>query len=294
MDRRDFLKKGALGIAGAIVGGGIIGGLAGLSTGCTPAGGKKRIGLQLYSLRDAMKLDPAGTLAAVAEMGYTELETADYRDGKVYGYSPAEFRALVEGLGMKVASTHTGGPRLTPDNEAEVMAWWTQCIADHKAMGCKYIVIPSIRMGETIAEMDTLAAYFNKLGAMCKIEGIVFGYHNHANEFKPVEGEIWYDYMIAHTTPDVVWEMDVYWVKEGGQDPVAYLNKYPGRFPLLHIKDDSIIGASGKIDFKAIFDAAYAQGMTDYYVEVEKYQLPTPEECVARSFDFLEAAAFVK
>ncbi len=291
MDRRDFLKKGAYGLAGAIVGGSIIGGLAGLTTGCAPKA--KRIGLQLYSLRSAMSNDPAGTLEAIAAMGYTELETANYDNGKVYGYTPTEFRALVEGLGMKVSSTHTGRG-WNPDREAEIMAWWEQAIADHKAMGCRYIVVPSIRLGETVAEMDALCTYFNRVAAMCKAEGIVFGYHNHANEFKPIEGQVWYDYMITHTSPDVAFEMDVYWVVQGGQDPVAYLNKYPGRFPLLHIKDDSIIGSSGKIDFAPIFKAAYKQGMKDYYVEVEQYQLPDEKECVARSFDFLVAAPYVK
>ena len=289
MDRRDFLKKSALGIAGAIVGGSIIGGLAGGATGCTPAGPKKRIGLQLYSLRDAMRNDPKATLGAVAAMGYTELETANYDNGKVYGYTPAEFRTLVEGLGMKVSSCHIGGGRQMDD------AWWTQAIADHKAMGCRYIVIPSTRLGSTIAEMDEVCAYFNKVAAMCKAQGIVFGYHNHDAEFRAVEGQVWMDYVIEHTSPDVMIEMDVFWVAKGGVDPVAYINKYAGRFPLLHIKDDSVIGASGKMDFKGIFEAAYAQGMKDYYVEVEEY-FPSsdPNVCVQQSLDFLEMADYVK
>jgi sugar phosphate isomerase/epimerase len=288
MDRRNFIKKSAFGIAGALVGGSVIGSLAGLSTGCDPAPAAKRIGLQLYSLRDAMRNDPKATLAAVAAMGYTELETASYDGEKVYGMTPAEFRTVVEGLGMKVSSCHIGGGRIQDD------AWWTKAIADHKAMGCRYIVVPSIRLGETIADMDALCVYFNHVAAMCKAEGIVFGYHNHAAEFKPVEEKVWYDYMIQNTSSDVAFEMDVYWVIKGEADPVAYLNKYPGRFTLLHIKDDSVIGSSGKIDFQPIFEAAYAQGMKDYYVEVEQYELPSPEDCVARSFTFLDGAPYVK
>ncbi len=288
MDRRDFLKKSALGIAGAIVGAGIMGTITGAVTGCAPKAGKKRIGLQLYSLRDAMRNDPKATLAAVAAMGYTELETAAYDGGMVYGMTPAEFRDVVEGLGMKISSCHIGGGRQQDD------AWWTQAIADHKAMGCRYIVIPSFRLGATLAEIDEMCAYFNHVGAMCKAQGIVLGYHNHSAEFRVVEGEVIYDRMLAVTTPDVVFEMDVYWVKEGGADPVAYLNKYAGRFPLLHIKDDSIIGSSGKMNFETIFGAAYDQGMTDYYVEVEQYELPSPEECVQKSFDYLEVAPYVK
>ncbi len=294
MDRRDFLKKGAYGIAGAIVGGSLVGSLAGFTTGCTTAPGEKRIGLQLCSLSDDMSIDPAATLEKIAEMGYTELETANYRDGLVYGYTPAEFRTLVEGLGMKVSSTHTGGPRLDETPEEEITAWWTKAIADHKAMGCRYVVIPSFRFGDTIESLQAVCDYFNKVGAMCKAEGIVFGYHNHDYEFKKIEDRVILDYLIENTSADVTYELDVYWAKEGGQDPAAYIEKYAGRFPLLHIKDDSIIGSSGKLDFEAIFAAAYKQGMKDYYVEVEQYQLPVPADCVARSFDFLEAAPYVK
>jgi sugar phosphate isomerase/epimerase len=289
MDRRDFLRKSALGIAGAVVGGGIIGGLAGVATSCTPAAAGKRIGLQLYSLRDAMRKDPKATLAAVAAMGYTELETASYDNGKVYGYTPAEFRSMVEGLGMAVVSCHIGGGRQMDD------AWWTQAIADHKALGCSYIVVPSFALPATVEEMAAVCAYFNHVSEMCKAQGITFGYHNHAAEFNTLDdGQVIYDYMIANTAPEVVYEMDVYWVKQGGADPVDYINKYPGRFTVLHIKDDSVIGTSGKIDFKAIFDAAYAQGMKNYFVEVEQYELPSPEDCVARSFTFLESAPYVK
>lgn len=291
MDRRDFLKTSALTLAGAIVGGSLIAGLAG-SAGCTPAPVNKRIGLQLYSLRDAMREDPAGTLQKIAAMGYTELETASYDGGKMYGYTPAEFRALVEGLGMKVTSCHIGRA-WNSEEEADIMAWWTQAIADHKALGCKYVVVPSIGLGETLAELDGICGYFNSVAAMAKAEGLTFGYHNHSGEFKEIEGQIIFDYMLAHTTPDVAFELDVYWVAEGGQDPVAYLNKYAGRFPVLHIKDDSIIGNSGKLDFEAIFNAAYAQGMKDYFVEVERYELPA-EICVEKSFDFLNGAAYVK
>ncbi len=297
MDRRDFLKKGALGIAGAIVGGSVIGSLAGITTGCSPAAKAKRIGLQLYSLREAMGQDPKATLTAIAEMGYTELETANYANGQVYGMAPAEFRTFVEGLGMKVSSTHTGGPRLSGEiDEAQITAWWTQCIADHKAMGCRYIIVPSppMRIGDTIDSIQPVCDYFNKVGAMCTAAGIKFGFHNHSREFNMIEGVRWMDYVIEHTNPaDVCFELDVYWAKEGGVDPAAYITKYAGRFPLLHIKDVDIIGASGQIDFEPIFNAAYAQGMQDYYVEVEQYPMPA-EVCVQRSFDFLNVAPYVK
>ncbi len=291
MDRRDFLKRGALAIAGAVVGGSVISGLAG-SAGCTPAPKNKRIGLQLYSLRDAMKEDPEGTLKAIAAMGYTELETASYDGSKIYGYTPQEFRTLVEGLGMKVTSCHIG-KGWDPEKEEEIMAWWNKAFDDHKELGCKYVVQPSINLGDTLEWTLALCGYWNKLGAMAKAKGLTFGYHNHAKEFDVIEGTVNYDYMLQNTNDDVVFEMDVYWVNEAGKSPVEYLEKYPGRFPVLHIKDDSIIGDSGKLDFEKIFNAAYAQGMKDFFVEVERYTLPA-DRCVEKSFDFLNAAPYVK
>ena len=92
---------------------------------------------------------------------------------------------------------------------------------------------------------------------------------------------------------NVFFQMDVYWVTEGGYDPVKYLKEYPGRFPVLHIKDEQAVGASGNINFKPIFKAAYKQGMVDFYVEVEEY-IGTPMEDVQQSFDFLNEAKFVK
>ena len=291
MDRRDFLKKSALTIAGAIVGGSVFSSLAG-AAGCSASPKNKRIGLQTYSLRDAMGQDPEGTLKAIAAMGYQDLETANYDGNKIYGYTPQEFRTLVESLGMRVVSCHTG-QAWDPAREAELMAWWDKAFDDHKAVGCKYVIMPFSVLDGTIENLQAYCDYWNKLADMAEAKGLKFGYHNHAHEFEKIDGQIIYDYMIQHTNPNVVFEMDVYWVAQGKQDPVEYLNKYAGRFPVLHIKDDSIIGNSGKLDFEAIFKAAYAQGMEDFYVEVEQYELPA-EICVEKSFDYLNAAPFVK
>jgi sugar phosphate isomerase/epimerase len=173
------------------------------------------------------------------------------------------------------------------------MAWWDKAIEDHKALGCRWIVVPSMFPPSTQAELKAVCDYYNNVAAKAKAAGLGFGYHNHNFEFRDVEGKLMYDFMLENTSADVMFEMDVFWVKAGGQDPVEYLNKYAGRFPVLHIKDDDIIGDSGKIDFAPIFEAAYAQGMKDFYVEVERYPLPA-DICVEKSFDFLNAATFVK
>lgn len=293
MDRRKFLKQGALAAAGVVAGGSILSGLLGIS-GCESSGPKKKkIGLQLYSLRDAMGQNPASTLKQVAEMGYTELETAAYNDGKLYGYAPAEFRKMAEDLGMSVSSAHLG-KSYNPEEDAEVMAWWDQALDTQAAAGCRYAVMPSMPLGPSLDDIKVYCDYYNKVGEMAKKRGIKFGFHNHAGEFQERDGKVILDYLIENTDKDLVlYELDVYWAKKGGVSPADYINKYAGRFPVLHIKDESIIGDSGEIDFESIFKAAYAQGMKDYYVEVERYTLP-PENCVQKSYDFLYNADFVK
>lgn len=102
------------------------------------------------------------------------------------------------------------------------------------------------------------------------------------------------NYLLEHTDPEkVMFELDVYWASKGGVNPSAYIQKYAGRFPLLHIKDDNVIGASQTIDFEAIFNAAYKQGLEAYYVEIEANDIP-PMECAEKSAEYLSAAKFVK
>lgn len=113
----------------------------------------------------------------------------------------------------------------------------------------------------------------NKIGEEANKRGIKFGYHNHSFEFVPVAGteQLYEDYLIQNTDPEkVFFQMDVYWVTMGGQDPVAYLKKYPNRFKVLHIKDDYVIGESGKINYKAIFEQFYKNGNEDWFVEIEE------------------------
>lgn len=284
--RRDFLK-----LSGAIALGSLLNPASILANSVLA---KRPIGLQLYSLRTDMATDPQGTLRKVASLGYKSLETANYQDGKVYGLEPKIFRTFIEDLGMKLNSAHLGGPQYTPEKKEEAMEWWKKAIADHKAMGAKYIIKPSMPIPKTLAELDIWCDYYNAIGALAKKSGLMFGFHNHAREFEKIEGVVMYDHMLANTDPKLVcFELDVYWSKKGGYDSVDYLKKYPGRFPLLHIKDEEEIGASGDMDFKPIFEAAYAQGMKDFYVEVERYNFE-PIESVKKSFEYLNNASYVK
>lgn len=267
-----------------------------MQTGCKKAAQKKNIGLQLYSLRDDMQTDPVGTVEKVGKIGYAFVETAGYADGKFYGMSPLDFKALVEKNGMQFISSHTGRPLPDSAQWDATMAWWDTCIDAHAAAGVKYIVQPFMGR-DAFEKLDVLQKYcdyFNAVGEKCKAKGIEFGYHNHDAEFKTIDSTVIYDYMLAHLDPSKVFmQMDLWWVVVGGADPIAYFKQYPGRFPLWHVKDEKEIGASGKMDFKALFENTELAGMKYPIVEQEEYST-TPIESVKLSFEFLNKADYVK
>lgn len=259
---------------------------------------KKDIALQMYSLRDDIGKDYAGTIKKMGEMGYTAVEAAGYRDGKFYGRTPEEFKTDIEGLGMKVLSSHTGkslsDEALAKKDFTENMQWWDEAIKAHKAAGMVYVVTPSMPVPKTLADLQTYCEYYNEVGKKCKEAGLKFGYHNHAFEFQKIEDKLMYDYMIENTDPELVFfEMDVYWVVRGQHSPVDYFNKYKGRFEVLHIKDNKELGQSGMVGFDAIFNNTDAAGTKHLVVEVEKYNF-TPEESVKKSLDYLLNCPLVK
>jgi len=263
---------------------------------CAGSGPENGIGLQLYSVREAMREDPVATIEAVGAMGYDFVESAGYNDGMIYGMEPAEFKALVDKNGMVYRGAHTG--QAIPDSGSweALMPWWDKCIAAHKAAGVEYIVQPFMG-GTGYASLDGLAAYcdyFNAVGEKCKEAGLLFGYHNHAGEFQELEGEVIYDYMLQNTDPDkVMFQMDIYWIYEGGGDPIAYIDKYPGRFGSFHIKDEKELGESGKIDFMPVLDQEEKAGVKYSIVEVERYN-HEPLVSVQESLDYLKEIGFVK
>jgi sugar phosphate isomerase/epimerase len=289
MSLKSSLKKTltVIGLA-AFIGSGMIS--------CTPPKPQKEVGLQLYSIRDSMK-NVKGTIEKVGAMGYKIIEAANYGDGKIYGMEPAEFKALCDANGLNFLSAHCG--QAVPDsaNWDAAMAWWDTCIAAHKAAGVKYIVQPFMdKVGyESLAGLQRYCDYFNAVGEKCNAAGIRFGYHNHSGEFADLEGQTIYDFMLKNTDPaKVMFEMDLYWITEGGKNPVDYFNAYPGRFELWHVKDlRELGGADAKMDFKPIFENAAKAGMKHYIVEVEEFN-SNPLDGVKQSLDFLLNAEYVK
>jgi len=257
----------------------------------------KKIYLQLYSVRDDINSDFKGTIQKVAEIGYTGIEAARYADGKFYGLEPKEFKKEIESVGMEVLSSHAGRPlaeNVAQTNWKEVWEWWDTAIAAHKAAGMKYLVVPSIPTPKTLADLKSYCDYFNQIGEKCNAAGLRFGYHNHNFEFTEIEGQTMYDYLLTNTDPSkVFFQMDVYWTVRGGKSPVEYFKKYPGRFELLHIKDEKELGQSGMVGFDAIFNNIDKAGTKYIIVEVERYDY-APLESIKMSYDYLIDSPFVK
>lgn len=258
---------------------------------------KKNIGIQLYSVRDSMRTNPEKTIAEVGKIGYQYVELAGYRDGKIYDMEPAKFKALVEANNMYILSSHTGQNVPDSANWASTMEWWDKCIDAHITAGAKYIIQASMGRNayDSLSILKRYCDYFNAVGEKCNAKGVQFGYHNHTKEFAQLEGNVIYDYMLQNTDPSkVFFQMDLYWVQEGGGNALEYIKKYPGRFLLYHVKDSAEVGQSGKMDFKPLYENSDLAGAKYFVVEVEKYTTGSQIESIKQSFEYLEKADYVK
>jgi sugar phosphate isomerase/epimerase len=200
-----------------------------------------------------------------------ELANYDANKGLVAGQKPAEFAAMAKKYGLSVLSSHVRAKFDVKDVEGSLAAWG-KVFDDHKLMGCKYVILPMNMWAGTVEGIKAECDLLNRIGDEANKRGIKFGYHNHNMEFAtiPNTDKIYEDFLIANTDPSkVIFEMDVYWITIGGQDPVTYLKKYPNRFMLLHIKDEYVVGESGKINYEAIFKQFYKNGHKDWFVEME-------------------------
>ena len=250
------------------------------------AGKIDKIGVQLYTVRQEMKKDFEGTLAKVAEIGYREVEFAGY-----FEHAPKDVRAVLDRHGLTAPSTHIGYPSLAPDK-------WPGVLADSKVIGHSYIVNPWVEddLQKTADGWKRAAETFNRVGEASKKVGIQFAYHNHDHEFRPVDGKLPYDILLTECDPQLVkMEMDLGWVFVAGADPLTYFADYPGRFPLVHVKDFTKdkkmknVG-SGAIDWKGIFASSGKSGIKHYFVENDN---PTAAfDDIRSSFEYLQKLRF--
>jgi len=252
----------------------------------------EKIGLELYTVRDALSKDFEGTLARVAKIGYKEVEFAGMF-AKLPDFSPApkHAREVLKANGLTAPSTHVPYTALSVEN-------WPKVIAASEIVGHKYIVNPSIdrELAKTADGWKKAAETFNRAGNESMRSGIQLGYHNHVAEFKPVDGKLPYDILLSECDPKLVkMEMDLGWAHKAGADPLAYFAKYPGRFPLVHVKDFDQDGnmtevGKGEIDWKAIFAKADLGGIKHYFVEHDDPQ--DPFASAQSSYEYLEKLRF--
>lgn len=254
------------------------------------------IGLQLYTIRDAMAKDVKGSLKRISDIGIKNLELASYANGKFYGFEPDEFKKIVSDLGMVIISSHTQVEALgiTLDN-AKKMA------EDHAKIGVKYCIQPWVveEARTTIDSYKKMAAEWNKVGGIMKEHKIQFGYHNHNFEFDKVEGKVpYYDVFMVELDKDLVtMELDLFWATKAGQNPVEMFKKYPGRFQLFHMKDmftkeapfykpvtnDFAPVGAGLINFKEILAAKKIAGMKYIFVEQDSTKDGKPFDAIQNS-----------
>jgi len=258
-----------------------------------------KVGLQLYTVRDLMKDDFDGTIAKVAKIGYKEVEFAGY-----FGHTGEQVRAVCAKNGLSPVSTHVQYDEL--DDK------FPSVIESSKVIGLKYIVCPWIpeELRKSPDIWKQAAEKFNRCGEATKKAGMQFAYHNHWFEFLPVDGKLPYDLLLKECDANLVkMEMDLCWITAAGGDPLKYFNEYPGRFPLVHVKDlkkkpavsqgggqnfgdtvDLTSVGNGIIDWKKIFAQSEKAGIKHYIVEHDK-----PEnafESITKSYDYLEKLRF--
>ncbi len=246
-----------------------------------------KVGLQLYTVRGMMEQSVEKTLYEVAQVGYKEVEFAGY-----FGRPARAVRQLLDRNGLKAPSTHVGTEKL--------QSGWYRTLNDAAEMGHKWMVVPSLAESDrnSLDALKRTAELLNRSAQDAKTFKIRMAYHNHDVEFTEVEGRRIFDVLLEETDPKLVdFEMDLYWITKGGGDPLAYFAKWPGRFPLVHVKDagpapDYAMTEVGKgtIDWKRIFAKHEEAGIKHYYVEHDNPADPLAS--ISTSFRYLKNLEF--
>jgi sugar phosphate isomerase/epimerase len=272
--RREFIKlSGALAVGSFLL------------PKCTSSTTSKlnNVGVQLYSVRAEMLADPIGTLKRLAQIGYKQIESARSKKGNYYGLKPKEIKKVLGDLGMTLRSGHV-----------HIDEAWQQSIDAAAEARQEYLICSTMPSeGQTVENYTRVADTFSKAGEDCKKSNIIFGYHNHDYEFEKENGQVLYDVLLQKTDPSLVkMELDLGWVFVTGNDPLAYFEKYPGRFPLWHLKDmdkakkQSTEFGKGQLNIKGMLENAKKSGMKYFFVEQEEYT-NNAFESLQQDYDYL-------
>lgn len=267
--------------------------LAGLTSEAKPKA--KSVGLQLYTLRDDIKTQGIEKiLAEVAKLGYKEVENFGYGQGKFFGKTPTEYSKILKDNGLSAISGHYMTARIGAGDGLSKN--WEKVVEDGAAIGQKYAVIAYLLDSERKADdYKQLFDLLNKGTEVAKKAGLTLGYHNHDFEFtQKIDGEKPYDLILKNTS--VIMEPDLFWMVKADEKPADYFTKYPGRFPLWHVKDmantpqkEFAEVGTGTIDFGDLFTHAKKAGLKHYFVEQDVCKRP-PLESIKISIDNIQKA----
>ena len=294
-NRRTFVKTGALAVTGTALFG---------NTFCAAPGQKGMTGLQLYSIRDDMSLDPVGSLAQLSKMGYRHVEHASYSDRKFYGFTPPEFKKILDGEGLSMVSGHVEFVRSDWDMTINDFSdRWKHTVEDAATCGQKYVVTPWLEEGirRNYDDFMTFMDVFNRCGELCNKYGMKFGYHNHDFEFsEKFNGESLFDIMMRSIDPKlVVVQLDTGNLYNGGAVAKDVVDRYPGRFEFVHLKDvvrtgeeghfESTIVGEGVADVREVLAMIEKTGGARVIIiEQEAYQGKTPMECARQNLEIMK------
>ncbi len=278
LDRRDFLKTTSLALAGTALAAHKLP----FDMGAYPT---TNLGLQLWSVRDAMGIDAASTIVALGQMGYRKVEGYGYKEGKMFNVPIADYAKMLKDNGMSTPSCHH--PVTSGDWDGKILSdSLKKALDDMASIGQSYVINPWMGDDER-GRIAKMVEAFNAVGEYCRKAGMKFGYHNHDFEYtkRGPDGRLLIEWLLHETDPKLVtMEMDMYWVAFAKHNPIDWLKLYPGRWELCHVKDmadtdkrESIEVGDGTIDFSSIFKLSSTAGMKYYIIELEHYRTTSME-----------------
>lgn len=269
MNRRDFVQTSAMAALGAAI----------LPFPLAPD--NRHIGVQLYSVKEDIENDLEGTLKEIAKIGYNEVETFGYNNGKFFDLAPKEFKKILKDYELKTPSGHYGFPFKKHEIGKPISDEVKKIVDTAAAMGQRYAIFPWVDVKDRTDEnLKKIIDMLNKAAEYAKTLNLTIGYHNHDFEFTTKsEGIIWFDHLAKDLSPDVVFELDVYWVNKAKQNVIELFKRHGARFHLLHLKDmadsderETIEIGAGMIDFEEIIKNKRLGGCKYYVVELEHYR----------------------
>jgi len=295
MKRRDFIEKTSLATAGLLTSSGLI-------SKALDEDIVKAFGFQAYTVRDVIYDDMAGTLKSLRKAGFSYMELFDFQEGKILGKPIAEAKKIIDKSKLKVKSIHvptggTGNKKVSGTLNHE----FQRAVDDAAELGAEYLVCPYLQAEErkSIDQYKVLAELLQKCGEMCQKSGLGFAYHNHEFEFEKLQGQIPFDILLETDPYFVKLELDIYWVRYAGLDPINIIRENAGRIPLWHVKDLSLdddkkmteVG-NGIIDWEQLFRYQAESGMRYFYIEQDNYFAENSVESLKTSIKHMKKMRF--